>query len=126
MHATADVPDVPVLKNKWVNAAAFPLFAATAYYFFDEAGESFDQIKSFVRAAWYKNVKDRPKSWLAEKADALSKKILRRRTRKELLMKELDKQTYYLTGAIGTSIITWLLRTYLPEAGTVLSIGEKS
>lgn len=134
ISANSDTPqELPLLKNKWVNAAAFPLFAATAYYFFDEAGESYDQIKIYVRNRWNKNKKNETAaatkgqdSWLTQAAQAVSKKILRKRTRKELLLKELDKQSYYLTGAVGTTIITWFLRNYLPEVKSFLYIGEKS
>lgn len=129
--ANADAAQIPFLKNKLINAIAFPLFAATAYYFFDEAGESYDYIRDYARRVWNKNKKEescdktKAPSWLAQAAQEASKRILRKRTRRELLLKELDKQSYYLTGAIGTSILSWFLRTYVPEIRSVLYVGEK-
>lgn len=125
--ASASAPSPEYLKNKYVNALAFPIFAATAYYFFDEAGEAYDHVKDYIREWWYeeRSQTTRKPAWLVQAADVVSKKILRRRTRQELWFKELDKQSYYLIGAIGTSIIGWALRTHCPQARTFLFLGDK-
>ncbi len=118
-------PPTEFIKNKHASALLFPFFAASAYYFFDEASNSFDEAKNAIRSVWNASMQKRSGSWLAKTAESISKKIVRRRTRQELWYKELDKQTYYLVGAIGMSIITWALRTHFPQAKKVLYIGEK-